>query len=143
MPRVTGWSLGDSRMLRDVAASRTKTILRWALTVFMVGAGANHFINPDMYLAMMPPQLPAHGALVAISGVFEILGGLGLVLPQTRRLAAWGLIALFVCVFPANLNMALHGLPLNGHPLPAWALWGRLPLQGVLVAWAFWFTRPD
>ncbi len=126
-----------------VAASRSKTILRWALTVFMVGAGANHFINPGMYLAMMPPQLPAHSALVAISGVFEILGGLGLILPQTRRVAAWGLIALLVCVFPANLNMALHDLPLDGHAIPTWAQWARLPLQAVLIAWAYWFTRPD
>jgi len=136
---VTTWSLAYARGV----ASRAKTILRWALTVFMVGAGANHFINPDMYLAMMPSQLPAHGALVAISGVAEILGGLGLILPRTRRLAAWGLIALFVAVFPANLNMALNGLPLNGKELPAWALWGRLPLQVVLIAWAFWYTRPD
>lgn len=124
-------------------ASQAKAILRWALTVFMVGAGANHFRDPDTYLAMMPEQLPAPGVLVAISGVAEILGGLGLILPQTRRLAAWGLITLLLCVVPANLNMALNHLPLGSHVLPTWALWGRLPLQLVLVAWAYWFTRPD
>lgn len=118
-----------------------KTALRWLLTVFMVGAGANHFINPAPYLGMMPVELPAHEALVAISGVAEILGGLGLILPATRRLAAWGLIALFVAIFPANLNMALNQLPLGTSKIPSWALWGRLPLQLVLIAWAYWFTR--
>src|SRR5678816_2910870 len=122
---------------------RPKSILRWALTVFMVGAGANHFINPEMYLAMMPAELPAHELLVMISGVAEIAGGLGLILPATRRLAAWGLVALYVAVVPANLNMALNDIPLNGVHLPAWALWGRLPLQVVLIAWAYWLTRRD
>jgi len=116
--------------------------LRWLLTVAMVGAGANHFIAPQTYVAMMPEALPAHLALVYISGIAEIAGGLGLILPATRRLAAWGLVALLVAVFPANLNMAINDLPLGGEPVPAWALWGRLPLQLVLIAWAYWFTRP-
>ena len=122
-----------------------KTILRWVLTVFMVGAGVNHFVNPAPYLGMMPAEIPAgwHLALVDISGVAEALGGLGLILPQTRRLAAWGLIALFVAVFPANLNMAVNHLPLGTSPVPQWALWARLPLQLVLIAWAFWYTRPE
>jgi uncharacterized membrane protein len=118
-----------------------KTALRWLLTAFMVGAGANHFIHPAPYLGMMPAELPAHAALVAISGIAEILGGLGLILPATRRLAAWGLIALYVAIFPANLNMALNQLPLGTEAIPSWALWGRLPLQLVLIAWAYWFTR--
>jgi uncharacterized membrane protein len=120
-----------------------KTALRWLLTAFMVAAGANHFVNPAPYLAMMPDVLPAHLALVYISGVAEIAGGLGLILPATRRLAAWGLVLLFVAVFPANINMAVNELPLGSRQLPAWALWGRLPLQLVLVAWAYWFTRPE
>jgi uncharacterized membrane protein len=122
-------------------AERTRSIARWVLTGFMVVAGVNHFVSPAPYLGMMPPQLPAPEALVAISGVAEILGGLGLILPATRRLAAWGLIALFVAVFPANLNMAIHHLPLGTHVVPAWALWARLPLQVVLIAWAALFTR--
>lgn len=120
---------------------RTRAILRWVLTVFMVGAGINHFLSPAPYVGMMPPQLPAPEALVAISGVAEILGGLGLILPATRRLAAWGLIALFVAIFPANLNMALRHLPLGTRVVPTWALWARLPLQVVLIAWAALFTR--
>ena len=120
-----------------------KPILRWVLTAVMVAAGANHFYNPAPYLGMMPDALPAHVLLVQISGIAEILGGLGLILPQTRRLAAWGLIALLVAVFPANLNMALNHLPLGTTEVPGWALWARLPLQLGLIAWAFWFTRRD
>jgi len=121
----------------------TKTVLRWLLTIFMVGAGANHFIDPGPYVAMTPDALPAHLLLVYISGVAEILGGLGLILPQTRRLAAWGLVLLLLAVFPANINMAVNHLPLGDRPVPTWALWGRLPLQALFIAWAFWFTRPE
>ncbi len=122
---------------------RVKTVLRWVLTAFMVGAGVNHFVNPAPYLGMMPDALPAHLALVYVSGIAEIAGGLGLILPATRRLAAWGLVALLVAIVPANLNMALNDLPLDATRIPTWALWARLPLQAVLIAWAWWFTRPD
>jgi uncharacterized membrane protein len=77
-----------------------------------------------------------------LSGAAEILGGLGLILPATRRLAAWGLIALLVAVFPANVNMAINHLPLGTTHVPAWALWARLPLQVVMGAWVYLFTRP-
>lgn len=107
----------------------------------MVVAGANHFINPAPYLGMMPVELPAHLALVYISGVAEIAGALGLILPVTRRLAAWGLVVLYVAIFPANLNMALNDLPLDKTPIPSWALWARLPLQLVFIAWAWWVAR--
>jgi uncharacterized membrane protein len=128
-------------MLRDVR-SRIRTALRWLLTAFMVVAGANHFVAPAAYVAMMPSALPAPAALVYISGVAEVLGGLGLILPATRRLAGWGLIALFVAIFPANINMAVHHLPLGGREIPTWALWARLPLQAVLMVWAYWCSRP-
>jgi uncharacterized membrane protein len=120
-----------------------KVGLRWLLAIFMVVAGLNHFLKPAVYVAMMPKVLPAHSALVLVSGIFEILGGLGLLLAATRRWAAWGLVALLIAVFPANLNMALHHLPLGTYQPPAWALWARLPLQGVLIAWAWWYTRPS
>ena len=120
-----------------------KTVLRWLLAIVMVGAGLNHFISPAPYVAMMPAALPAPLALVYISGIAEIAGGLGLIPRATRRLAAWGLIALYVAVFPANLNMAINELPLGTSTVPTWALWARLPLQLVLIAWAYWFTRAD
>lgn len=120
-----------------------KSVLRWVLTAVMVAAGINHFVSPASYIAMMPVELPAPAALVYISGVAEILGGLGLILPATRRAAAIGLVLLLIAVFPANLNMALNDLPLGGKPVPSWALWARLPLQLVLIAWAAWYARAD
>jgi uncharacterized membrane protein len=127
-------------MLRDVSP-RMRTMLRWLLSMFMVVAGANHFVAPATYVGMMPSALPAPAALVYISGVAEILGGIGLVLPATRRLAGWGLIALFVAIFPANINMAVHHLRLGGREVSTWMLWARLPLQAVLVVWAYWCSQ--
>jgi len=118
------------------------TIARWVLALFMIAAGANHFINPPPYLGMMPSALPAPLALVYISGVAEIAAGAGLLLARTRRLASWGLIALLIAVFPANVNMAVNHLPLGTTPVATWALWARLPLQLVLIAWAWWVGRP-
>jgi uncharacterized membrane protein len=120
-----------------------KLVMRWLLTLIMVGSGIYHFVNAPMYIAMMPDFLPAHRELVYISGIAEAAGGLGLILPQTRKLAGWGLVLLFVAVFPANLNMAINGIPLDGNQLPSWALWARLPLQLGFIAWAFWMTRED
>ncbi len=117
-------------------------VLLGLLIPFWIVAGANHFLSPDAYAAMMPAALPWPYGLVYASGVAEIAGGLGLIHPRTRRLAAWGLIALLVAVFPANINMAINDIPLAGRDLPAWARWGRLPLQLVMVAWAYRFTRP-
>jgi uncharacterized membrane protein len=128
-----------------MARPKVKAILRWVLTVFMVGAGLNHFLSPEPYLGMMPAEIPErfHVLLVDISGIAEMAGGLGLILPATRRLAAWGLIALYVAIFPANLNMAINHLPLGTKPIDAWLLWARLPLQLVLIVWSFWYTRRD
>ncbi len=118
-----------------------KAVLRWVLGLFMIAAGINHFLAPAPYVAMMPEALPWPLALVYLSGFFEALGGLGLLIPVTRRWAAWGLVALLVAIFPANLNMAINELPVGSLHPPAWALWARLPLQVVLIAWAWWYTR--
>ena len=120
-----------------------RAVSRWLLTFFMVAAGINHFVSPGPYVGMVPAGLPAPEALVVISGIAEILGGLGLILPATRRAAAWGLICLFIAIFPANLNMAVNQLPLGARHVPAWALWARLPLQLVLIWWASSFARRD
>ena len=118
-----------------------KIVLKYLICVFFLLAGINHFINPDFYLKIMPPYLPWHLFLVYLSGFFEIaLGGMILV-PALTRVAAWGLIALLIAVFPANIHMAVNpGLYPDLSPI---ALWLRLPLQGVLIAWAYWYTRPD
>ena len=116
-----------------------KHVSRYLFGAFFIAAGANHFINPDFYLRMMPAYLPLHGALVAISGVAEIVLGAMLLVPRFQVVAAWGLIALLVAVFPANLNMALNADQFAAmSPL---ALWIRLPIQGLLIAWAYWYTR--
>lgn len=116
--------------------------LRWLLAGLMIVAGLNHFRMPALYIAMIPAWLPAPSALNIISGAAEILGGLGLVAPwpAVRRAASWGLIALLLAVFPANLNMAIHNLPLGDNHVPAWTLWARLPLQAIFIAWAWWCT---
>lgn len=117
-----------------------KEPMRYVYGVIMILAGINHFVSPDPYLKMMPEALPWHLALVDISGVAEILCGAGLMIEQTRRFAAWSLIALLVAVFPANINMAVNHLPLGDSALPSWALWGRLPLQALLIYWAYRYT---
>jgi uncharacterized membrane protein len=104
-------------------------------------AGLNHFRDPGFYLPMMPPYLPAHLELVYLSGVAEVVLGLGLLIPQTRRLAAWGLVALLLAVLPANLHIALENVPLGGAEEGAgiWN-WVRVPFQIPLLIWAWWFT---
>lgn len=117
--------------------SALRAALRWVLAVFFVVAGANHFRSPEIYLGMMPPWLPWPEALNAISGVAEIIGGVGLLVPRTRRLAAWGLIALLVAIFPANLHVALAG-KMPGTDFSPLVLWLRLPFQAVFIAWVWW-----
>ncbi len=111
----------------------------WVLAVFFVAAGANHFLTPKIYLGMMPPWLPWPEAMNATSGAAEILGGIGLVVGRTRRLAAWGLIALLVAVFPANLHVALQGR-MPGTDLSPLVLWLRLPFQPAFIAAVWWFA---
>ena len=116
-----------------------KNLLRYLLAVIMVTAGTLHLIRPEKFVQIVPDYLPAPGALVFISGCCEILGGVGLLIPRVRKQAAWGLVALFIAVFPANVNMAVNKILID-NPL---VLWGRLPFQAVLIAWAWWYTRPD
>lgn len=103
-------------------------------------AGITHFALPALYATAVPDYLPAHTALVLVSGVAEIAGGVGVLVPRTRRVAAWGLVLLLVAVFPANIWMVQH--PERFH-LPLWALWLRLPLQIPLILWALRYTGPD
>jgi uncharacterized membrane protein len=105
-------------------------------------AGALHFIKPDAYVRIMPPYLPWHRQLVAISGFFEILGGLGLLVSPVRRAAAWGLVALLIAVFPANIYMATNPIAAGAGDVPSLLLWGRVPLQFFLVWFVLWCSRP-
>ena len=110
-----------------------------AMSMFYVGAGVHHFINPLLLVQIVPPYLPYPLQLVYISGVCEIILGLILLIPDLRFVAGWGLVLLLIAVFPANLYVAqTNGEAMNTTPLLAW---GRLPFQLVFIAIAYWHTR--
>ena len=126
---------------------RLKGPLLLVMGPMYVVAGIFHFLVPGVYVQIVPPVFPAPSALVYLSGLAEIAVGIGLLIPRTRRYAAWATIALLVAVFPANVYMAtsgvvVEGIPGGGDP-SALVRWGRLPLQAVLILWAFWYTRPS
>ncbi|MFQ5698808.1 MAG: DoxX family protein [Myxococcota bacterium] len=106
-----------------------------AMALFYAVGGLMHFVNRDFYLALVPAYLPWHSGIVAVSGVAEIGLGLALLVPRLRTAAAWGLIALLIAVFPANIYAAGRGIPGAGG-------WLRLPVQGLFLAWAWVYTRP-
>jgi uncharacterized membrane protein len=122
------------------STKRRKEILRAVLAIAIIIVGITHFTHADQYARIVPPPLAPY-AMVYISGVFEILGGIGLVIPLVSVAAAWGLIALFIAVFPANIYQALNSIPIDGIPHHPWLYWARLPFQAVLIAWAWWYTR--
>ena len=116
--------------------------LKWLLGVFLVIAGIGHFVNEGFYLKLMPDYIPAnlHAPAVFWSGVAEVLLGVLLLIPRTTRWAAWGIIALLIAVFPANIYGWQHSevifvISKEKHFI-------RLPLQAVLIAWAWWYTLP-
>ena len=117
-----------------------KEFMRGLLTLLMLTAGTLHFTRPDNFCRIVPAWLPNPLALVYISGVFEILGGIGLWVPRVSWLSAWGLIALYIAVFPANVNMAINNIAINGETYPIGS-WVRLPMQLLLIVWAYWFTK--
>lgn len=122
------------------AATQRKEILRVIFSVCLIIVGITHFLKPEQYARIVPPLFPPF-ASVYLSGLFEILGGIGLMIPPLNVAAAWGLIALFIAVFPANIYMALHNIKLEGIPQNQLLYWARLPFQAVLIAWAWWYTK--
>ena len=116
-----------------------KKVLLYLMALLYMLAGINHFINPSGYLEIMPPYLPWHAALVYASGICEIVFGVLLLPVITRRAAAWLIIALLVAVFPANIQMMLNYMHTGQAGL--WLAIVRLPLQVVLIWWAFIYTR--
>lgn len=129
---------GDTPVMLGV-----RTGLRAVLALLMVTAGVMHFVTPEPFEAIMPAYLPWHRPLVLISGVFEVLGGIGILIPRTREWAGWGLIALLLAVFPANVWMATEGIQVEGLPMSPAMAWARLPMQAVLIWLAWWVTRPE
>lgn len=117
----------------------SRAVSRWLLAGFFIAAGANHFRDPAFYLRTIPAWIAWHEQLVDISGVAEVAGGFGVLVPRTRRAAGWSLIALLVAVFPANVYMAVRDADPD-RQLVRWLLWARLPAQAVLIAWVWWST---
>ena len=124
-----------------------RSISRFIFAISFVIVGILHFTNPAPFISIMPAYLPWHLALIYISGVCEILGGVGLLIPTTRRFASWGLIALLIAVYPANINMLVNDIYLENMPKERWLLWVRMPLQflmawGVLWCGELWPKKP-
>ncbi len=115
-----------------------KFVGQWTLAALFVVAGIGHFVTTDAYMRIMPPYLPWHRPFVLVSGVFEVALGVLLLIPRTTRFAAWGLVALLVAVFPANVHLYLHQ---EIWPLPPVVHLLRLPMQAVLILWAYGYTR--
>lgn len=126
--------------MKDEGRTGEKTMkagLKILLGVVFVAAGCLHFLKPEPYVKIMPPMLPFPLMLVYLSGAAEMVLGAAM-FTRFAPWAAWGLIALLVAVFPANIHMALH--PELTPKLPEWTLWARLPFQGVFIAWAYWYA---
>ena len=121
--------------------SLPKRILLYVMAVFYMFAGVMHFVRPEFYRPMMPPYLPWHDFLILLSGLAEFVLGAAVLVPSIRPLAAWGIILLLIAIFPANLHIALHNVPVfnNTEGAGIWN-WVRLPFQGVLILWAWWYT---
>lgn len=118
-----------------------KLILKVLFAILFISAGILHFVTPDFFVRIVPPILPAPLFIVYLSGVFEIALGILLLVPKFSRFAAFGLIALLIAVFPANIYMAISPQTFADYnPL---LLYLRLPIQLLLIFWAFWFTKAE
>ena len=117
-----------------------KKLVLFGLAAFFIYFGIDHFINPDFYLSIMPPLFPLHEEAVYISGFFEIVGGIGVLIPRFRKIAGWGLVALLIAVYPANIYMAIS--PEAFPDIPIEILYFRLVLQFLFFYWAYSVTRP-
>jgi uncharacterized membrane protein len=121
--------------------SRIKTFFLILLSLFFTYAGIDHLVSPDFYVSIMPPWIPWHLELVYLSGVFEVMGGIGVLIPRFRAMAGTGLVVLLIAVYPANLHMAFN--PHLFPDIPLAALYVRLALQFLAFYWAYTVTRPD
>ena len=117
--------------------SRTSrlSLSRILIALLFCGMGVLHFAKPEPFLNVMPPLFPAPYALVLISGVFEMLGGVGVLIPRVRRAAGIGLIALLIAVYPVNIFMFWRQAQSHAWDLTSTVLLIRLPLQFLLIWW--------
>ena len=124
----------------DLPSGFLRKLSLFGISVFFIYFGIDHFINPEFYLSIMPPIFPLHLEAVYLSGLFEILGGVGVLIARTRSIAGWGLLTLLIAVYPANIYMALT--PEAFPDIPLFALYFRLALQFLFFYWAYSITRP-
>jgi uncharacterized membrane protein len=131
--------------ITSVAETKNEKILKkialYGTGIFFIIAGSRHFLKPEFYMLMMPSYLPVPLTLIYISGAFEILGGIGLMVPKTRAFSAWGLMALLLAVLPANIYLWTHRIALPDTYTPSWLLMLRIPLQFLLIAWVYLFAK--
>ncbi len=123
--------------------SSPRARVRAALALMFLTAASARLAWPDTLVAMVPEGLPLRREAVYLSGFFEAAGAVGLLIPALRRPAGLGLALLLVAVFPANVNMAVQGLRLDGYPVAPVYLWARLPLQIPLIWLVLWASRDD
>ncbi|CAN5374964.1 DoxX family protein [soil metagenome] len=116
-----------------------KNVSLFVMSALYILAGINHFWHPEFYLAIMPPWISWHRELVLISGIAEFTFGFLLLFTTTRRIAAWAIILLLIAVFPANIQMMLNYWEESNPKL--WVTILRLPLQIILIRWAYAFTK--
>ena len=116
--------------------------LRLLLAALFLFAGAVHLVDPQLFLPVMPPAIPFPMACILVSGIFELLGGAGLLVPRRDVLWAtgWMLVLLLLAIFPANIYMAVAQVKVHGFPAHAWEAWARLPLQAILIVAVLWVT---
>ena len=117
-----------------------KKLVLFGLAAFFINVGVDHFVNPDFYLSIMPPAFPLHSEAVYISGFFEVLGGICVLIPRLRKITGWGLVALLVTVYPANIYMAMT--PEAFPDIPVTLLYVRLAFQFIFFYWAYSVTQP-
>jgi uncharacterized membrane protein len=114
-----------------------KYLARFSMAALFLASGIQHFRKPRPFVKIVPPLLPSPYGIVYVSGALEVIGAIAMLIPPLHSFARHLLIALLIAVFPANVYMAMYRIPLGRKHLPDWLLWGRLPLQFVLI-WLVW-----
>jgi uncharacterized membrane protein len=129
--------VANCNLLRD-NCDMVRKILRILLAVFYLGAGILHLRSPAGFLAITPSWVPFPNEVVAFTGIAEIAGAIGLMLPRFRYAAGIGLAAYALCVWPANFNHALGDIAIGGNDLSWWYHGPRLAFQPVFIWLALW-----
>jgi uncharacterized membrane protein len=115
----------------------------WVLALMFASAGVLHLLKPAPFVRIMPPFVPFPAMIVTLSGMAELFGAVGILIPASRRLAGWAVVLLLAAVLPANVYMAQQNIQIPGMPMSQWMLWLRLPLQFLLMWWVLAATTTE